>query len=109
MVRRSLTLTSDGSPIADERHLALWKSIETAGQDGVTIDGLVALGLPDFNARSSVNGPLSQWRNKGWVEEAGKQGRAMAYRLAPRKAMTEQAGAETSARNEESAACPASL
>ena len=108
-VLRAVPTYPDGTPIADERHLALWKAVETAGQDGITIDNLVALGLPDFNARSSVNGPLSQWRNKGWVEEAGKQGRAMAYRLAPRKAMTEQAGAETSAQNEESAACPASL
>jgi hypothetical protein len=108
-VLRAVPTFPDGTPIADERMHALWRAVEAAGQEGVTIDGLVALGLPEFNARSSVNGPLSQWRNKGWVEEAGKQGRAMGYRLAPRKAMTVQAGAEAPATTEESAACPVSL
>jgi hypothetical protein len=107
-VLRAVPTYPDGTPIADERHLALWKAVEAAGHDGITIDALVALGLPEFNARSSVNGPLSQWRAKGWVEEAGKQGRAMGFRLAPRKAMTEQAATEA-ATTEESAACPVSL
>ncbi|MFK4123691.1 hypothetical protein [Streptomyces longwoodensis] len=107
-VLRAVPTFPDGTPIADERHLALWQAVEAAGRDGITIDNLVALGLPEFNARSSVNGPLSQWRAKGWVEHAGKQGRAMAYRLAPRKA-TVLAGAQASAASEESEARPASL
>jgi hypothetical protein len=109
VILRAVPTFPDGSPIADERHLALWKAVEAAGHDGITVDNLVALGLPEFNARSSVNGPLSQWRNRGWVEEAGKQGRAMAFRLAPRKAMSVQAGVDASATSEESAACPVSL
>jgi hypothetical protein len=108
VVLRAVPTFPDGTPIADERHLALWRAVEAAGRDGITIDALVALGLPDFNARSSVNGPLSQWRHRGWVEEATKQGRAMAFRLAPRK-QSVQAGAESSATSEESAACPVSL
>jgi hypothetical protein len=108
VVLRAVPTFPDGSPIADERHLALWRAVEAAGHDGITIDGLVALGLPEFNARSSVNGPLSQWRNRGWVEEATKQGRAMAFRLAPRK-QSVQAGVDASAISEESAACPVSL
>jgi hypothetical protein len=108
-VLRAVPTFPDGSPINDERMHALWQAIEVAGQDGITVDNLVALGLPDFNARSSVNGPLLQWRRKGWVEEAGKQGRAMAFRLAPRKTSVE-AGAEASATtSEESAACTASV
>ncbi|MGW7594541.1 hypothetical protein, partial [Streptomyces rubiginosohelvolus] len=74
----------DGSEIADERHAALWQAVEKAGPRGITVDDLVALGLPQFAARSSVNGPLAQWRRRGWVEEAGKQGRAMAFRTVPR-------------------------
>ncbi|MBG7704827.1 hypothetical protein HCJ76_43900 [Streptomyces sp. MC1] len=108
-VLRAVPTFPDGTPISDERMHALWQAIDAAGQDGITVDNLVALSLPDFNARSSVNGPLLQWRRKGWVEEAGKQGRAMAYRLAPSKTSV-QAEAEASATtSEESAACPVSL
>ncbi|AXI91342.1 hypothetical protein SAM9427_36870 (plasmid) [Streptomyces sp. ETH9427] len=109
-VLRAVPTFPDGSPIADERHLALWKAVEEAGQEGITIDALVALGLPEFNARSSVNGPLSQWRRKGWVVEAGKKNRAMAFRLAPRPAMPQQkTAAEAASTDEETAACPATL
>ncbi|MEU9925116.1 FtsK/SpoIIIE domain-containing protein [Streptomyces griseoluteus] len=108
-VLRAVPTFPDGTPISDERMHALWQAIEAAGEEGITVDNLVALGLPEFNARSSVNGPLSQWRRRGWVEEAGKQGRAMAFRLAPRKTSV-PAEAETSATtSEESAACPVSL
>jgi hypothetical protein len=85
-VLRPVPTFPDGTAITNDRHHALWEAIEGAGEEGITIDALVALGLPDFNARSSVNGPLSQWRAKGWVLEAGKQGRAMAYKTAPRQA-----------------------
>ncbi len=82
---RAVPTFPDGSEIVDERHVALWQAIEKAGPRGTTIDALVALGLPQFNARSSVNGPLGQWRRKGWIIEAGKQDRAMGYRVAPRR------------------------
>ncbi|MGA5411609.1 FtsK/SpoIIIE domain-containing protein [Streptomyces lavendulocolor] len=83
-VLRAVPTFPDGTEIADERHAALWQAIEKAGPRGITVDDLVALDLPQFAARSSVNGPLGQWRRKGWVEEAGKQGRAMAFRTVPR-------------------------
>ncbi|WP_330335617.1 FtsK/SpoIIIE domain-containing protein (plasmid) [Streptomyces sp. NBC_00536] len=81
---RAVPTFPDGTEIADERHLALWQAVEKAGPSGITVDDLVAMDLPQFAARSSVNGPLGQWRRKGWVEEAGKHGRAMAYRTVPR-------------------------
>ncbi|MGW7090052.1 FtsK/SpoIIIE domain-containing protein [Streptomyces sp. NPDC054871] len=81
---RAVPTFPDGTEISDERHLALWRSVEQAGARGITVDDLVALGLPQFAARTSVNGPLSQWRKKGWIEEAGKQGRAMAFRTVAR-------------------------
>lgn len=81
---RAVPTFPDGSEIADERHAALWQAVEKAGPRGITVDDLVALDLPQFAARSSVNGPLGQWRRKGWIEEAGKQGRAMAFRTVPR-------------------------
>ncbi|MER6230962.1 FtsK/SpoIIIE domain-containing protein [Streptomyces sp. NPDC001616] len=82
---RAVPTFPDGSEIADERHAALWQAIEKAGPRGITVDDLVALDLPQFAARSSVNGPLGQWRRKGWIEEAGKQGRAMAFRTIARR------------------------
>ncbi|MFB6505664.1 FtsK/SpoIIIE domain-containing protein [Streptomyces sp. NPDC056099] len=88
-VLRAVPTFPDGSEISDERHLALWQAIEKAGAKGITVDDLVALDLPQFAARTSVNGPMSQWRKKGWVEEAGKQGRAMAFRTVPRRAVAE--------------------
>ncbi|MFD3815155.1 FtsK/SpoIIIE domain-containing protein [Streptomyces rubiginosohelvolus] len=84
-VLRAVPTFPDGSEISDDRHLALWQAIEKTGPNGITVDDLVALDLPQFAARTSVNGPLSQWRKKGWVEEAGKQGRAMAFRTVPRR------------------------
>ncbi|MEU1221346.1 FtsK/SpoIIIE domain-containing protein [Streptomyces microflavus] len=84
-VLRVVPTFPDGSEIADERHAALWQAIEKAGVEGITVDDLVSLDLPMFAARSSVNGPLGQWRRKGWVEEAGKRGRAMAFRTVPRR------------------------
>ncbi|MFD7763611.1 FtsK/SpoIIIE domain-containing protein [Streptomyces microflavus] len=86
-VLRAVPTFPDGSEISDERHVALWQAIEKTGAKGITVDDLVALDLPQFAARTSVNGPLSQWRRKGWVEEAGKQGRAMAFRTVPRRAV----------------------
>ncbi|MFI9052429.1 FtsK/SpoIIIE domain-containing protein [Streptomyces sp. NPDC053427] len=88
-VLRAVPTFPDGTEISDERHLALWQAVEKAGPKGITVDDLVALDLPQFAARTSVNGPLSQWRKKGWVEEAGKQGRAMAFRTVPRRTVAE--------------------
>ncbi|WP_030372440.1 FtsK/SpoIIIE domain-containing protein [Streptomyces rimosus] len=93
-VLRAVPTFPDGSEIADERHAALWQAIEKAGPRGITVDDLVALDLPQFAARSSVNGPLSQWRKKGWVEEAGKQGRAMAFRTVARRPIAAREAAE---------------
>ncbi|MFC8538024.1 FtsK/SpoIIIE domain-containing protein [Streptomyces sp. NPDC057249] len=92
---RAVPTFPDGSEIADERHAALWQAVEKAGPRGITVDDLVALGLPQFAARSSVNGPLAQWRRRGWVEEAGKQGRAMAFRTVPRLPVGEAPAAVT--------------
>ncbi|MFB8025969.1 MULTISPECIES: FtsK/SpoIIIE domain-containing protein [unclassified Streptomyces] len=86
---RAVPTFPDGSEIADERHLALWQAVERAGARGITVDDMVALDLPQFAARSSVNGPLGQWKRKGWIEEAGKQGRAMAFRTVPRQAVAD--------------------
>lgn len=103
---RAVPTLLGNTPINDERHLALWQAIERTSRQGIAIDGLVALGLPEFSARSSANRPRSQWRAKGWVEEAGKKGLAMAFRTAPRKPIQDEAGASTVA--EEDAACSAS-
>ncbi|WP_329453666.1 hypothetical protein OG894_44930 (plasmid) [Streptomyces sp. NBC_01724] len=59
--QRSLT----GRRSATSRHLALWQAVEKAGPRGITVDDLAALDLPQFAARSCVNGPLMQWRKKG--------------------------------------------
>ncbi|MFE9967149.1 hypothetical protein [Streptomyces sp. NPDC005525] len=55
----------DRTEISDERHLALGQAVEKAGPRGITVDDLMALDLPQFAARSCVNGPLMQWRKKG--------------------------------------------
>ncbi|MFJ5143010.1 FtsK/SpoIIIE domain-containing protein [Streptomyces sp. NPDC088707] len=83
-VLRAVPTFPDGSEMPDERVEALWRAIEKAGAKGVTYGDLVALDLPDFRARSSIDVYVLKWRRKGWVEEAGKQGRAMAYRTVPR-------------------------
>jgi hypothetical protein len=88
-VLRAVPTFPDGSEMPDERVEALWRAIEKAGPKGVTYSDLVALDLPDFRARSSIDGYVLKWRRKGWVEEAGKQGRAMAYRTVPRLPVSE--------------------
>ncbi|WP_331755814.1 hypothetical protein [Streptomyces sp. NBC_01643] len=84
-VLRAVPTFPDRTEISDERHLALWQAVEKAGPRGITVDDLVALDFPQFAAQSSVTGPLMQWRKKGWIGEAGKQGRAMGYRTVARR------------------------
>lgn len=78
---RSVPCFPDGSRIPDNR-VELWQAMDQAGGDGFTINDLVALGLPGYNARTSVDGPLQQWRRAGWVVEIGKHGRAQLFALA---------------------------
>ncbi|MFF4188193.1 FtsK/SpoIIIE domain-containing protein [Streptomyces sp. NPDC001691] len=75
----------DGSEIPTNR-VALWQAIEKAGPEGISIPALVALGLPNVNARGSASDPIQQWRRQGWVVEAGKDAaRAMRFRVATRR------------------------
>lgn len=78
---RSVPCFPDGSPIPDNR-VPLWQAMDRAGGGGFTINDLVALGLPGYNARASVDGPMQQWRRQGWVIEIGKHGRAQLFALA---------------------------
>lgn len=78
---RSVPCFPDGSPIPDNR-VGLWQAMDRAGAHGFTINDLVALGMPGYNARTSVDGPLQQWRRAGWVVEIGKHGRAQLFALA---------------------------
>lgn len=78
---RSVPTFPDGSRIPDNR-VQLWEAMDRAGGGGFTINDLVALGMPGYNARTSVDGPLQQWRRSGWVIEIGKHGRAQLFALA---------------------------
>lgn len=71
----------DGTRIPDNR-VQLWQAMDRAGTGGFTINDLVALGMPGYNARTSVDGPLQQWRRAEWVVEIGKHGRAQLFALA---------------------------
>lgn len=77
---RSVPCFPDGTQIPDNR-VQLWKAMDQAGPSGFTINDLVALGLPNYNARTSVDGPLQQWRRLGWVVEIGTAGRAQLFAL----------------------------
>lgn len=70
----------DGSRIPDHR-VPLWQAMDKAGPDGFTINDLVALGMPGYQARTSVDGPLQQWRRSGWLVELGKRDRAQLFAL----------------------------
>jgi S-DNA-T family DNA segregation ATPase FtsK/SpoIIIE len=78
---RSVPCFPDGTRIPDNR-VGLWQAMDRAGGGGFTINDLVALGLPGYSARTSVDGPLQQWRRSGWVVEIGKHGRAQLFALA---------------------------
>lgn len=78
---RSVPCFPDGSQIPDNR-VPLWKAMDQAGPGGFTINDLVALALPGYNARTSVDGPLQQWRRAGWVVEIGRANRAQLFALA---------------------------
>jgi S-DNA-T family DNA segregation ATPase FtsK/SpoIIIE len=78
---RSVPCFPDGTQIPDNR-VALWQAMDRAGSGGFTINDLVALGMAGYNARTSVDGPLQQWRRAGWVLEIGKHGRAQLFALA---------------------------
>lgn len=77
---RSVPCFPDGSRIPDNR-VQLWQAMDRAGSGGFTINDLVALGMPGYQARTSVDGPLQQWRRAGWVVEIGKHGRAQLFAL----------------------------
>ncbi|MDX2697594.1 FtsK/SpoIIIE domain-containing protein [Streptomyces ipomoeae] len=78
---RSVPCFPDGTRIPDNR-VQLWEAMDRAGSGGFTINDLVALGMPGYSARTSVDGPLQQWRRAGWVLEIGKHGRAQLFALA---------------------------
>jgi S-DNA-T family DNA segregation ATPase FtsK/SpoIIIE len=78
---RSVPCFPDGTRIPDNR-VQLWEAMDRAGSGGFTINDLVALGMAGYNARTSVDGPLQQWRRAGWVLEIGKHGRAQLFALA---------------------------
>lgn len=78
---RSVPCFPDGTRIPDNR-VQLWQAMDRAGAGGFTINDLVALGMPGYSARTSVDGPLQQWRRAGWVVEIGKHGRAQLFALA---------------------------
>jgi DNA translocase FtsK/SpoIIIE-like protein len=78
---RSVPTFPDGTRIPDNR-VELWQAMDRAGSGGFTINDLVALGMPGYSARTSVDGPLQQWRRAGWVVEIGKHGRAQLFALA---------------------------
>lgn len=71
----------DGTRIPDNR-VPLWHALDRAGAEGCTINDLVALSMPGYNHRTSVDGPLQQWRRLGWVVEIGKHQRAQLFALA---------------------------
>ncbi|WP_413100868.1 FtsK/SpoIIIE domain-containing protein [Streptomyces sp. Inha503] len=68
----------DGSRIPDNR-LALWEALRKAGPGGLTLQEAVAQGIAGH--RTSVQGPISQWVAKGWVDDSGVRGRAKVYVL----------------------------
>lgn len=78
---RSVPTFPDGTRIPDNR-VQLWQAMDRAGSGGFTINDLVALGMDGYSARTSVDGPLQQWRRQGWVVEIGKHGRAQLFALA---------------------------
>lgn len=71
----------DGTRIPDNR-VGLWQAMDRAGAGGFTINDLVALGMNGYQARTSVDGPLQQWRRAGWIVEIGKHHRAQLFALA---------------------------
>ncbi|MYW67177.1 hypothetical protein GTY65_24365 [Streptomyces sp. SID8379] len=77
---RAVPTYPDGARIPDNR-LALWQALQQAGSDGMTLQEVVALGLPKLGHRTSVQGPVSQWVAKGWVDDSGTRGTAKVYVL----------------------------
>ncbi|MFE0059956.1 FtsK/SpoIIIE domain-containing protein [Streptomyces sp. NPDC059003] len=75
---RAVPTFPDGSRIPDNR-LALWEALQKAGPEGLTLQEAVAQGLAGH--RTSVQGPVSQWVAKGWVDDSGTRGRAKVYAL----------------------------
>lgn len=75
---RAVPTFPDGSRIPDNR-LELWEALEKAGSEGLTLQEAVAQGLAGH--RTSVQGPVSQWVAKGWVDDSGTRGRAKVYVL----------------------------
>lgn len=69
----------DGSAMPEQRKV-LWDAISNFA-DGFTYRDVVALNLPGYAGRSSIQDPLDQWRARGWVDELGKRGNAMVFVL----------------------------
>lgn len=69
----------DGSRMPEQRKV-LWDAISNFA-DGFTYRDVVALNLPGYAGRSSIQDPLDQWRARGWVDEIGKRGNAIVFVL----------------------------
>jgi hypothetical protein len=67
----------DGSVMPDARKL-LWDAVGEF-PDGFTYRDVVALDLPGYAARTSIQTPLDIWRAKGWVKELRRDGNAVVY------------------------------
>jgi len=69
----------DGSAMPEQRK-ALWDAISNFA-DGFTYRDVVALDLPGYKRRSSIQDPLDQWRARGWVQEIDRRGNATVFKL----------------------------
>lgn len=100
---RAVPTFPDGSRIPENR-LALWQALQNAGPDGVTKPELVSNEIAGHG--SSLTAPLTQWTNKGWLDDTGKRGQAKVWVLV---AETHTPAPEVPATEEESPAWPSSL
>ncbi|OEJ21073.1 FtsK/SpoIIIE domain-containing protein [Streptomyces subrutilus] len=99
---RAVPTFPDGSRIPENR-TAVWEALQKAGPDGLTKPEMVAAGLAGHG--TSLQGPLSQWVAKGWVDDTGKRGQAKVYVFSA----PAHTPADTSPTAEkENSACPAS-
>jgi hypothetical protein len=71
----------DGTKMPETRRV-LWNAISKF-DDGFTYRDIVALNLPGYARRSSIQDPLDTWRARGWVEEVDKRGNAIVFKLNP--------------------------
>lgn len=77
-----VTRYPDGSVMPETRKV-LWDAISKF-EDGFTYRDVAALNLLGYGGgRTSLQTPLDQWRARGWVEEIGKQGNTVVFKLNP--------------------------